>query len=63
MKQKFLWYIQFFINEWFMLKLMVFLVSFVDYDIEEGWDIVISFFLVIVFLLLGYAFTKKFEND
>ncbi len=48
LKQKILWWIQFFINEWFMLKLLVYLAGlvdyFVDYDIEAGWDIVICFF-------------------
>lgn len=44
-----------------MLKLFSYVENFY-YKVENEWSLVLSFFLIVVFLLMGYVFTKMLEN-
>lgn len=57
MRNKLLWILQLIINEVFMLKVFSHIES-VYYKVENGWSIILSMILVIVFLLVGYIFTN-----
>lgn len=57
MINKLLWILQLIINEVFMLKVFSHIES-VYYKVENGWSIILSMILVIVFLLVGYIFTN-----
>lgn len=57
MRNKLLWLLQLIINEAFMLKAFSYIES-MYYKVENGWSIILSMILVIVFLLVGYIFTN-----
>ncbi|TSO26668.1 hypothetical protein [Lactobacillus sp. LL6] len=60
MKDKIIWWIQFIINELFMLKMYSYISQLYGYD--GGWSLLIDAILIVIALALGYALTVKFEN-
>lgn len=59
MRNKLLWLLQLIINEAFMLKAFSYIESmYYKVKVENGWSIILSMILVIVFLLGGYIFTN-----
>lgn len=60
MKEKIIWWIQFIVNELFMLNVYSHVSNFYGYD--GSWSLLIDAVLIIVALVLGYALTVKFEN-
>lgn len=61
MKSKIIWWIQFSINEVFMLNVYSHISNFYGYD--GSWSLLLDIVLIIVALILGYALTVKFENN
>ena len=60
MKEKIIWWIQFVINELFMLDVYSHISNLYGYD--GSWSLLLDIVLIIVALILGYALTTKFEN-
>lgn len=65
MKDKIIWWIQFIINELFMLWLVFYLwnkFASETISLDNGYSLLLSVVLIVVALVLGYALTVKFEN-
>lgn len=60
MKEKIIWWIQFVINELFMLDIYSHISNLYGYD--GSWSLLLDMVLIMVALILGYALTVKFEN-
>ena len=55
-KKRLIWFVQLLVNEYVMLKLLFYLCSFLPFEVENGWTIVL-------FLALGAIFTKVLQDN